>query len=72
MVITDELIDRVRGEYFEMPGMRLTIAQACRLWQMDATTCGAVFALLLAEGVLSRCPDGTYAAFPSTPRTTRT
>src|SRR5260221_4617557 len=31
----DSLVARVRGEYREMPGVRLTVAQACRLWHVD-------------------------------------
>ena len=26
------LVDRVRGEFMEMPGLQLTMAQAARLW----------------------------------------
>ena len=33
-----ELLHRVHGEYMEMPGLRLTLAQACRLWNADAAT----------------------------------
>jgi hypothetical protein len=36
--VCDSLLDRVRGEYREMPGLQLTIAQACRLWQIDRST----------------------------------
>ena len=32
------LLQRIHGEYMEMPGLRLTIAQACRLWNVDAAT----------------------------------
>lgn len=32
--VCESLIDRVRGEYREMPGLKLTVAQACRLWQI--------------------------------------
>lgn len=32
------LRQRVHGEYMEMPGLRLTVAQACRLWNVDAVT----------------------------------
>ena len=32
------LLRRVHGEYMEMPGLRLTVAQACRLWNVDAAT----------------------------------
>ena len=52
-----------------MPGMRLTFAQACRLWQVDATTCDAVLRSLIAQGFLYQRADGTYATYPATPRT---
>jgi hypothetical protein len=32
------LLYRVHGEYMEMPGLRLTLAQACRLWNVDQAT----------------------------------
>ena len=32
------LLHRVHGEYMEMPGLRLTLEQACRLWNADAAT----------------------------------
>ena len=32
------LLRRVHGEYMEMPGLRLTLAQACRLWNEDPAT----------------------------------
>jgi len=35
----DSLVARVRGEYGEMPGLRLTVSQACRLWDVDVSTC---------------------------------
>src|SRR5256885_1886520 len=35
----ESLDARVRGEYREMPGLHLTCAQACRLWQLDAIEC---------------------------------
>ena len=33
------LVDRVLGEYREMPGLALTIEQARRLWGCDGVTC---------------------------------
>ncbi len=39
MQTDDRLLARIRGEYDEMPGLRLTFPQACRLWQIDGTTC---------------------------------
>jgi len=56
---------RVRSEYREMPGLRLTFAQACRLWQMEAPTCEAVLTALVDEQFLRRTPDGAYVAWPT-------
>jgi hypothetical protein len=34
-----DVLRRVQGEYIEMPGLRLTIAQAQRLWGLDRAVC---------------------------------
>ena len=62
---------RVRGEFYEMPGLRLTVKQACRLWQLDVTTCEDILASLVSERVLRRSADGHYASLP-TARSART
>jgi hypothetical protein len=41
------LIERVLGEYREMPGLALTPDQARRLWRCDAAACGRVADLLV-------------------------
>lgn len=61
---SDELVRRVRGEFYEMPGLRLTIAQACRLWQIDEPICAAILARLVSERVLSRSADGYFTLVP--------
>lgn len=55
-----ELLRRVRSEFDEMPGLRLTSAQAQRLWHLDADQCDAVFAALIEERALRRTPDGAF------------
>jgi hypothetical protein len=65
----DSLAARIRGEYREMPGLRLTFAQACRLWQLDASTCEMLLEQLVRETFLCKTVDGAYIALPSTPRT---
>ena len=60
----EALFQRVRGEFGEMPGLRLTFAQACRLWQMDPTTCGVVLERLTRDGVLLQTRQGHYIAAP--------
>ena len=56
----DSLLRRARGEYREMPGMRLTIDQAMRLWDLDRQTCSDLFASLVAAHFLEVGCDGRY------------
>ena len=56
----DGVLLRVRGEYLEMPGLRLTPAQAQRLWGLDALAAQSVIQSLVDAGFLRRTPDGTF------------
>lgn len=56
----DALLRRVRGEFREMPGMRLTIDQAARLWTIDRGTCANIFHSLVAARFLEIDPNGRY------------
>jgi hypothetical protein len=67
----ESLVARVRGEYFEMPGLRLTLAQACRLWQIDASTCEMLLEYLVRAGVLCKTDTGFYIAAVTTRRRSR-
>ena len=58
----DSLVARVRGEYVEMPGLRVTVAQACRLWQVDMATCEKLLGHLVRDGFLSKTDSGFYVA----------
>jgi Fic family protein len=51
---------RVRGEFLEMPGLRLTSEQAARLWHVDAATCTAVLSRLVTDRFLIRTRSGAY------------
>ena len=55
------LIERVRGEFNEMPGMQLTEAQAARLWNLEPTACRGVVDLLVGAAFLRRTPGGRIA-----------
>jgi len=57
----ERILLRVRGEYLEMPGLRLTLAQARRLWGLDSATCERILRLLVDADFLSLRSDGTYA-----------
>ena len=54
--MTDNLHERVRGEYREMPGLRLTVAQAARLFNLDHAQCGQLLDTLVTDGAL--CTNG--------------
>ena len=54
------LLEIVRGEYLEMPGLRLTKKQAQRLWAIDSDTCEAVFGTLEASQFLRHTRHGEY------------
>jgi hypothetical protein len=53
-------IRRIQSEYKEMPGLKLTEAQACRLWGLDRATCRLVLATLVERRFLKRTAIGTY------------
>jgi hypothetical protein len=46
------LIERILGEYREMPGLALTVDQAQRLWGCDAVTCRRIADVLVERRVL--------------------
>ncbi len=54
------LLERVRSEYLEMPGLKLTESQARRLWVLDGKTCRVVLATLIEQRFLKRSPAGHY------------
>jgi hypothetical protein len=56
----DEVLRRVQGEFLEMPGLRLTKAQACRLWGLDSESCGSVLGALVDANFLFRTGDGAF------------
>jgi hypothetical protein len=59
------LVERVRGEYREMPGLCLTLPQASRFLQIDRADCERILEALVAERFLARTPGGAFVAgFP--------
>ena len=46
------LVQRVRSEFLEMPGLRLTPAQAARLWHVDSTLCQQIIEALVGSSFL--------------------
>jgi hypothetical protein len=62
MTTHDALLIRIRSEYTEMPGMHLTLRQACRLWHLEGALCATLLEDLVADRFLRRTPRGTYCS----------
>jgi hypothetical protein len=52
---------RVRAEFLEMPGLTLTVAQAARLWALDAALCSAVLTALVEARFLVQTRHAAFA-----------
>jgi len=54
-------LERLRAEFLEMPGLRLTAEQAHRFCGVDRAACVSALDALVRENFLCAKPDGTYA-----------
>jgi len=50
----EQLALRIHAEFQEMPGLRLTLAQAERLWGLPPDVCAQVVDLLVDRAILKR------------------
>ena len=57
---TEDVLRRVQGEFLEMPGLRLTEAQARRLWGLDTASCSALLGALVDAHFLFRTREGAF------------
>jgi hypothetical protein len=53
-------LSRIRGEYHEMPGLKLTVAQAARLWHVEEKRIQQMLDVLVADGLLRRTHAVAY------------
>jgi len=58
--IPEELFRRIQCEFLEMPGLRLTQPQACRLWGLEREVCRQLLASLVDAKFLTRTRDGSF------------
>jgi hypothetical protein len=58
--VDETIVRRARAEYLEMPGLRLTSAQAQRLWGLDRRTCEDLLSTLTQVHFLARTRDGSF------------
>ena len=59
--VSSALLRRIRAEYLEMPGLRLTASQAQCLFGLDSETWDAALAALLDAKFLTRTQTGLFA-----------
>ena len=58
---SEGILERIRAEYAEMPGLRVTRQQAQRLWGLDEEACGVALEHLIRVGFLCTTFSGHYA-----------
>jgi len=56
----DDVLQRIQGEFVEMPGLRLTPAQARRLWGLERDVCEAMLGALVDAKFLGQTRDGAF------------
>lgn len=49
-----EALRRIHADYREMPGLRVTLKQGCRLWDLAPEVCKPILDAMVADGVLSQ------------------
>lgn len=58
------LLQRVREQYRDMPGLALTKPQAMRLFGVAPSVCAAMLRALVMENFLSRREEGLFVRAP--------
>ena len=58
---TAALVNRIKAEYMELPGLQLTPWQAQRLWGLDQVQCDAILEVLVETAFLRKTKSGAYA-----------
>ena len=56
----EDVLQRIQGEFVEMPGLCLTAAQAQRLWNLDRDFCDKLLDTLVDAKFLAQRRDGSF------------
>lgn len=59
-VLTAGILHRIRSEYFEMPGLSVTVSQAERLWGLSREECETHLEVLVGCRFLRQTPRGAF------------
>ena len=60
-MLSEQTLRRICSEYIEMPGLRLTLKQAQRLWGLDEETCESSLSFLVDARFLTHVDNQVYA-----------
>ena len=58
-----KMVQRIREEFDEIPGLRLTAREASCFWAIDEATCELVFAELALQGFLAQGVDDRFQVY---------
>ena len=58
-----KIVQRIREEFEEAPGLRLTVPEASRFWGLDEATCELVLSELAVDGFLARGSDKRFQVY---------
>jgi DNA-binding IclR family transcriptional regulator len=58
-----KVVQRIREEFEETPGLRLTVREASRFWALDEATCQLVLLDLVSQGFLAQGIDNRYQMY---------
>lgn len=61
--VTPHILQRIKSEYIEMPGLTLRPEQVQRLCGVDGASCQTVLEALVESGFLSKRSDGAYGRY---------
>jgi hypothetical protein len=61
-----EWLSIIRGEFLEIPGLRLTRREFQRMWNLDALTCDSLIRSLEESQFLRQTAQGAYVRADST------
>ena len=58
-----KVVQWIREEFEEIPGLRLTAREASRFWAMDEPTCELALAELALQGFLAQGVDNRFQVY---------
>jgi hypothetical protein len=58
-----KLAQRIREEFEELPGLRLTVVEAAKFWAIDEAVCESILSQLETAGFLARSTDNRFEKY---------